>query len=56
MRAEITIYEDNEEPKIYPLEISSIHASTDKELGIIRTDYYYKFKYTTVRMGEVREC
>jgi hypothetical protein len=56
MRAEITIYEDNKEPKTYELEVSSIHASTDKELGMTRTDYYYKFKYTTVRMGEVREC
>lgn len=56
MRAEITIYEDNEEPKIYPLEVSSIHAYTDKELGISITDYYYKFVYSKTRMGEVREC
>ena len=55
MRAEITIYEDNERPKTYPLE-ASIHTSTDKELGMIRTDYCYKFIYTTVQIGEVREC
>ena len=56
MRAEITIYEDNKEPKTYALEVSSIHTSTDKELGMTRTDYYYKFVYTIMRMGEVKEC
>ena len=56
MRAEITIYEDDEKPKTYPLEVSSIYTHTDKELGISITDYYYKFVYTTMRMGEAREC
>ena len=56
MRAEITIYEDNKEPKTYELEASSIDAHTNKELGMTITDYHYKFVYTTMRMGEVREC
>ena len=55
VKAEITIYEDNREPKTYSLVASEIKTSTDKSLGIMKTEYYYKFVYTIMRMGEVKE-
>ena len=55
VKAEITIYEDNREPKTYSLVESEIKTSTDKSLGIMKTEYYYEFVYATARMGEIRD-